>query len=311
MSEPDTTPTFVDLEREGLTLSLPGDRKGRRALLRELMSDRHSRKDALGLLFGSHMTHATTIRCVFEDHTLHLDPRDRTITPAVLEKGHWNRDEFERAMNTLVHAGDLALGGLFLDVGANIGTQTLYALKSFRFGRVRAYEPDPVNADHFRLNMDENPVDFPVVLRACAVGRESGRGRLVRHPTNFGAHRLMTGDDVPANSETHDVDVISLDDDLAAAAIAPEDISLMWIDVEGAEPDVIAGASRIITAGRPLVFEFLDRDRERDDVAEMMATLRSHYSYVVRLQDEGITRSPIDTLTPAAPQGDYLVWREL
>ncbi|MEL6423732.1 MAG: FkbM family methyltransferase, partial [Pseudomonadota bacterium] len=248
---------------------------------------------------------------------------------AVLEKGHWNRDEFERAIHILIHAGDFSLGGIFLDVGANIGTQSLYALRNGRFGRIVAYEPEPSNAALFRLNMEENERAVPVTLRECAVGAASGEGTLERHASNFGAHRVRTAshsdhqtdhqtgkhseEDEATAGDALRVEIVTLDEDLAALEITPEQVSLVWIDVEGSEADVIEGANALVAAGRPLVFELLERDRTRETTAQMLSQLAAHYTHVARLQDGVFGKERMDDAgfdrPHDLPAGDYLVWR--
>lgn len=292
-----------------------GERSKNRVTINSLLENRHARKDMLNGLFQGHFTTPATIRCRLDDHVVHLNPHDSTITPAILEKGHWNRHELDRGVAILQAHGAFRDDSVFLDVGANIGTQTIYAMKSSGrsgplFRAVHAFEPEPENARLFSMNVDENDLGRAVTLFHSAVGAEDGTTSLFRHPRNTGAHSVV---DVQRTGEgtSIDVPITTLDAHLARAGTAADLIGLVWIDVEGAEPGVIAGAATLIEARVPMVFEFLDRDRARPEFAEMFSTLRAAYKNICCLQDEAMTVANISTLTTALPEGDYMVFSSL
>ncbi len=284
-----------------------GARAANRQVIKSLLENRHARKDMLNGLFQEHFGTTATIRCELEDHIVHLNPCDSTITTAVLEKGHWNRDELERAVAVLRAHGSLREAGFFLDVGANIGTQTLYALRSGAFAGVHAFEPEDDNARLFEMNMNDNALTEVAHLFRHAVGGTEGTVTLHRHPHNAGAHSIAAHQARDSASGVM-VPMITLDKHMQLAKLTPHQVGLVWIDVEGAEPGVVAGARELVAARVPMVFEFLDRDRKRSDFADMFAQLRSMYSHTCCLQDERMTVMDSSTLGSDLPEGDYLMF---
>jgi FkbM family methyltransferase len=82
---------------------------------------------------------------------------------------------------------------LFVDIGAHIGTHTIYALRTGRFGRAVAFEPEPRNARLLAMNIAENGLSQAVTVVRKAAGAAKGEAMLHLHPRNTGAHAI----DVP------------------------------------------------------------------------------------------------------------------
>jgi FkbM family methyltransferase len=134
--------------------------------------------------------------------------------------------------------------GTFVDVGANIGTSTLLALK-LGFPRVVAIEPHPENLRVLRANVILNGYEDAVTVVAAGASDEPGTGHLRRHPLNVGAHRLVS------RSRTNSIEVplVTLD------AVVPDDASLLWLDTQGSEEAILAGAPRTLSRRPALVLE--------------------------------------------------------
>lgn len=137
----------------------------------------------------------------------------------------------------------LRVGDVVFDVGANVGFYTLLAAaKVGHAGRVIAFEPLPENVrrihQHLRLNHIEN-----VRVMEGAVGAGNGTARFEPHASNA-MGKVATHGSV-------EVALFSLDA-LADAKTIP-DPALMKIDVEGAELDVLRGASRMLERARPTI----------------------------------------------------------
>jgi FkbM family methyltransferase len=155
--------------------------------------------------------------------TVRLLPEFRFVT--------WNPAEYE-ALRAAAAPGTVAL-----DVGANVGGYALLLGQWVRpGGRVYAFEPAPDAFDglsrHVRLN---GLSDVVVPVRVAAAGA-TGTGRLAADGIS-GANRLTgEGDAVPT---------VTLDDFCAREGIRP---TVIKIDVEGAELEVLRGARETIRA---------------------------------------------------------------
>lgn len=152
--------------------------------------------------------------------------------------------------------GRLSPGELCVDVGANVGNHALFAA-GVCGARVVAVEPSPALADHCAANLALNGLSERLVLRRHGLGAVPGRAGLLPGPAaNAGMTRLGPTGDGEA------VEVMRLDDLLTSLGVRP---SVIKIDVEGMELDVLRGAVDSLRRHRPTLYvetatagEFLD-----------------------------------------------------
>lgn len=165
----------------------------------------------------------------------------------------------------------LSRGDVFYDVGANVG---FFSLMSARLvgvaGFVYAFEPVPANVTVLTANIFLNHFEnITVVPKAVAVANNRAHLIITRHP---GGAKLITVD-TPLNSRIKKVipvDVISLDEWLQESNARPP--TLVKIDVEGAEFQVIQGMQEIIRCFRPKIVYEIDHPRE-DSLQEIKIRL--------------------------------------
>lgn len=146
--------------------------------------------------------------------------------------------------------GFLEPGDCFIDVGSHIGYYSLLALQMVgASGRVVAFEANPetfaVLAANAQLNRAANLMAYN-----CAVGRQPGIGQFSINGRDEGLSSMAV-----SSERQISVSMTSLD---SLQALAPfEKVRMLKIDVEGFEPEVIAGAKRFLAEARPenIVFE--------------------------------------------------------
>ena len=148
-------------------------------------------------------------------------------------------------------------GQTVVDVGANVGCFTAYALHHMRRGRLCALEPNPdAQARLVALAAQWAPrrPHLRLDLGQAAVGAAPSQARFVvpAGASVRGAFAGLVADDGSAHGL--DVEVVSLDDWLAARGVNAVD--LLKIDVEGAEADVLTGAMATLAATRRVVLEW-------------------------------------------------------
>lgn len=137
-------------------------------------------------------------------------------------------------------------GDVFVDVGASFGYYTtLGASLVGPTGKVFAFEPSPI-ANQVIEEVIEDSMLQNVILTKAAVGKNSGSISLFL-PTTRHLHSPSIFKSDP-NFVPIQVPVIALDH-FAALENVPK-IKLVKIDVEGYEPDVLAGMERLIRAKR-------------------------------------------------------------
>jgi FkbM family methyltransferase len=145
----------------------------------------------------------------------------------------------------------LSPGEVFIDVGANIG---LYALKAARLvgpgGRVVALEPGQAACDQLVANLALNDFRCVEVVRKAASDND---GHAVLHHVELGndpqAFSLI--ENLSAGDRGETVETVKLDTMVAAMGLTR--IDLIKIDVEGAEPMVLAGARECLARFKPAV----------------------------------------------------------
>ncbi len=136
--------------------------------------------------------------------------------------------------------------GVFVDIGANVGNHSLFALLMLGAPWVIAFEPNPVAFRLLRYNMLLNALMPRVDLRMVGLSDISGPAQIARSPDrNLGATRLESGEGPLA--------LVRGDD-----ALAGEAISFLKIDVEQLEMRVLAGLRGVIATCRPVIMIEVD-----------------------------------------------------
>jgi len=160
----------------------------------------------------------------------------------------WFEEQSMKAALRLVKRGDVVI-----DVGAHIGTFSLRAARCVGAGgRVVAFEPNPAAATRLRSAKIRNGFD-QLCLRQCAVGGQEGQAELrVPEQGDMGSASLfeIAREDIEETAVIK-VELTTLDRLRAEELDAP--ISLIKIDVEGAELDVLDGARSLIIRDRPFL----------------------------------------------------------
>ena len=139
-------------------------------------------------------------------------------------------------------------GSTVLDVGANVGFFTvLFSKWVTRTGQVIAIEPELRNIRELKKSIARSRCRNVEIIEAAAAETE-GDLFLSLNPNNPADHRLAEAG-IPIKAITIDA--------LLRARNWPE-VSLIKIDVQGAEPRVIAGASETIARFFPTFFLEID-----------------------------------------------------
>lgn len=145
--------------------------------------------------------------------------------------------------------------GLFLDLGANIGTTGIYFMKKIAPNlKLLAFEPDAENFKLLRANLILNDMEEKSVAENFGLGIEESEQTFYKNITNPGGSGMFfEGRNFP--SET--IKIIALDKYFEEKNLNAEDIRYIWIDTEGFEPQVLLGAQNILRKNpAPIFMEF-------------------------------------------------------
>lgn len=147
-------------------------------------------------------------------------------------------------------------GSTVVDIGANVGFFTRrFAKWVGADGSVIALEPEPRNFADLLDILREDGTLSRVRLFEAAAAEYAGTARLKLNPLHPGDHKLTAG------NNGIDVKTMRLDDILAEREWPP--LSLVKIDVQGAEERVLDGAEQTLGRVRPVWFVEVDDDHLR------------------------------------------------
>lgn len=200
------------------------------------------------------------------------DPRDPGLSVLSLEERYHGGFEYptRRFLDEHLEPGDL-----FVDVGAHWGVFSLHAATRHRSEvAVLSIEPHPANLVQLENAVRANGLAGEIELVAAAAGKQSGMGPLVLDSTmGHSLHGLGLARRPGRASLT--VPIVSVDELLAARPQLAGRRTILKIDVEGFEPEVLEGARGLLESGRvaAIVFEYgraFHRGERRD---RMLATV--------------------------------------
>ena len=195
-----------------------------------------------------------TVETEMADLTVEVSTRDTTIARSVYASGDWDPLLVGAVFDALDAYGYPYSGRTFLEIGANFGVYSLPAVARHGFDRAVAYEPDPNSFALLERNIARNGLQSRVRAHHAALSGAPGEVALELGRFNAGDNRVVERGTAAEHSVT--VPARTFDDEVAAGNIPLEELGLVWLDVQGHEPDVLAGARLLLDARIPLVVEY-------------------------------------------------------
>lgn len=160
---------------------------------------------------------------------------------------------------------------VLVDCGAYIGDSTLDYIRTYGdYQKIYAYEVSPETYGQMAQNL--SGLDN-IVMRQKGVGREAGTMYI---DSGGGAGiTVRTQGEVP-------IEVVTLDEDI------PEKISVLKMDIEGAEQDAIRGATAHIQAEKPrMLISAYHKPEDLFEIPRLIESIRPDYQYYLRFNGKG------------------------
>ena len=182
---------------------------------------------------------------------LETDPRDRTIAKKISLYGDY--EEYVRQILLSYAKPNTTI----VDIGANIGLHTIPLSKKIGpQGKILSFEPDPDNYRILKKNIELNGLQN-VTTYNIGLSDKPGKANLFQSDENRGGLSICEKNVSQLEGEPRAVHIELSTGDIELANCTPE-ISLIKIDVEGAEPLVIQGMSEVLNQNKKavIVFEF-------------------------------------------------------
>jgi FkbM family methyltransferase len=207
-----------------------------------------------------------------------IDPRVAYRTPQGIALRVEPGDLFQVAMLMGFHeprvagliAREVRPGSIALDVGHMIGYfSLLMAKRTGRGGAVHAFDPDPRAHERLAENVSRNSMPW-ITANLLALGARAGTAR-------FGIHERIgwsSTKEVKEFSEWTSVPMQTLDEYVAEHEIDPTRISVIKVDAEGGELEVLKGARDTLAAGAPDVVVEVIPQRPGEPAGELLDYMR-------------------------------------
>jgi len=165
------------------------------------------------------------------------------------------------------------------DLGANVG---IYALALATAGPSRliiAVEPAPNTVSRLETNIAANGLEDRIEVVACGVGAADREGRFYES-THVELSAFQPESATRWGARVRDVHTVPVRrlETLVADRPAPD---VLKIDVEGAGPAVLRGASDVLERYRPMLFIEIHEEGLDTDVAGSCRTLLEEHGYEI------------------------------
>ena len=177
---------------------------------------------------------------------------------------------------------DNKCNGLFLDIGANIGTTCIYAKKKIASDmNYIGFEAGIDNYKMFKCNCIINEVE-DIKAEYIALGEKTCKGKYYYNQYNSGGSGVSFDED-----QDNLLKIYSLDEYIEKGNISPEMVSCIWLDTEGCEAEILLGAKKLILSKRiPMMQEFNPLTYEnRGKDKEYYALMEKCYEYFIDVYD--------------------------
>ena len=237
-------------------------------------------------------------------HKMFLDPSDSL---------NLTINEVYEPFETSLLFYEIKNGDIVLDIGAHIGYYTLImaSLVGDR-GKVFAFEPEPSNFNLLKKNLESNGYQN-IVLENKAVSDKNGYTNLYLCKDNSGMHRIYPSKYCEGQIK---VDEIKLDDYFMDSDLKNK-ISVVKIDVEGTELDVLEGLKEILKNPQIKLFlEFIpDSIKEYHSRPNELLEFLLSQEFSISCINEGEKKiehfSDISKITELYPEGINLFCKKI
>lgn len=246
----------------------------------ELLGPRRRRIVGWRALVGADVRDVTFVR---DGLVWTVSPEDGPVGFGLFTDGAYHRDEMQALLAWLARSGVLAPPrDVIVDAGAHVGS-TCIPLVRATGGRALAIEPVAESFRRLETNVVANGLADRITCVRAAVTRVPGRVTMCAETRQSGSSFVRRERADAPGRELHDgptpeeVDGRPLDALLAEAGVRPDEVALVWADVQGSEADVMESGAVLWALGVPLWAEIEPHALARQGSLERFAELAAQH----------------------------------
>jgi FkbM family methyltransferase len=185
-----------------------------------------------------------------------VNSNDKVIGRSLYINGSF---EFDTFLHTLEILKNKIKTETLVDIGANIGSICIPAVKRGIFKNCIAIEPEPYNFDLLTKNIFINNLSNKIQTFNVALGQfDNEKIKFELSENNYGDHRIKSNTTEKNYFNEDKRKIIDIEIKKLDTVIEDSDPkeTLLWIDVQGYEGFVLEGGMNILSKKPPLVIEF-------------------------------------------------------
>jgi FkbM family methyltransferase len=167
----------------------------------------------------------------------------------IIQNAHVNGGFYEQE-HLAVMERYLKPGGVFLDVGANVGNHAIYVAKYCSPAEVIVIEPNPEAIFLLHINMMLNQLQLDARYLGVGLSDRERTAEAVTPKHNLGGTKMAPKEGGPIRLTTGD------------GLLDGRRVDFIKMDVEGHEMEALAGLEQTIARWRPPMFIEVDNDNE-------------------------------------------------
>lgn len=174
-----------------------------------------------------------------------LDTKDKVISKAIYRHGLYDFDILQKALKICKGKDYL------IDVGANLGSISIPAIKNNYFKMSYAFEIEKLNLKHLKINTILNDLEDKIVIENLAIFSKSNKNLSIKiNKYNYGDSKIT----LTQEADNGKIKSITLDQYFKNNKKIYNS-SLIFMDIQGSEIHALKGASLFLKKTTPIVLE--------------------------------------------------------
>lgn len=187
--------------------------------------------------------------------------------------------------------------GTIVDIGAHIGHISIGMLLDGEFEKAVGIEPLPENFELLKQNVKQNGLEDRYTLYNYAISNQDTDELLEICDANTGDCRIQRTSLEPERNCESRRETIHVKGQTLDSVTLPDDVALIWIDVQGFEGRVFQGGRKLFSKPIPVNVEMwpygiLRSGMELDEFIDIVSSIWSTFC----INRDGYTKYPVDCL---------------